>query len=87
MPAVYNIKWGDAPASAVYCGRGTKYGNPFVLGYMWRGKRMTRDVVCDRYEKEVLPHLDVSELQGRDLLCHCKPLRCHCDPILKKANP
>jgi hypothetical protein len=86
MPAVYNIKWGDAPAGAVYCGRGTKYGNPFVIGYMWRGKRMTREVALTRFFMEVLPNLDVSELRGKDLLCHCAPLRCHCDFILEKAN-
>lgn len=50
------------------------------------GIPMTRDVVCDRFEVEVLPYLDVSELRGFHLLCYCKPERCHGDLILKKAN-
>jgi hypothetical protein len=52
----------------------------------WRGKRLTRDMACDLFEQHVLPTLDVSELRGKDLLCHCVPLRCHCTPILRKAN-
>jgi len=68
-------------ANAVFCGRGGAWGNPFVMG-----KDGTRDEVCDKFEKETLPTLDVSLLRGRDLLCFCKPLRCHCDSILRKAN-
>ena len=68
-------------SQAVFCGRGGPWGNPFVMG-----KDGTRDEVCDRFEKEVLPDLDVSILRGRDLLCFCKPARCHCDSILRKAN-
>jgi hypothetical protein len=89
VPRVYNSKNGDGPLSARYCGRGTPYGNPFVIGGWWpaKGRRMTRDDVCDRFECEVLPKLDVSELRGLDLECHCAPLRCHCDSIIRKANP
>lgn len=80
-PAVYNKHHKMAPADAVYCGRGSPYGNPFIIGV-----HGTRDEVCDRFEKEILPTLDVSALRGRDLVCFCKPKRCHCDPILVKAN-
>ena len=70
------------PDDAVYCGRGSKWGNPFVIedGYM------RRDMVCDLFERYILPSLDVSELRGKDLVCFCTPLRCHCDALLKKAN-
>ena len=87
-PKVYNRLWGDAPASARYCGRGTPWGNPFVIGAWWPAKRrrMSRDDVCDRFRDEILPTLDVSELRGVDLECNCAPLRCHCDDILRKAN-
>lgn len=47
---------------------------------------MTRDTVCDRFEQEILPKLDVRELKGKHLLCYCAPQRCHCDAILRKAN-
>ena len=67
--------------NAVYIGRGSLYGNPFIIS-----KHTTRDEVCDKFEKEILPLLDVSSLRGRDLVCFCAPLRCHGDAILKKAN-
>lgn len=71
---------------AIYCGRGSDYGNPFKIGDLWNGKPMTRDVVCDRFEKEILPTLHVSHLRDHNLICFCKPKRCHCDAILEKAN-
>lgn len=66
---------------AVYCGRGSPYGNPFIIG-----KDGDRDEVCDKFERYILPNLDVSPLYGKDLVCFCKPKRCHCDSILKKVN-
>jgi hypothetical protein len=89
IPRVYNIDRGDAPAYARYCGRGTPWGNPFVIGGWWPAKqrRMTRDDVCDRFRDEILPNLDVQPLRGYDLECHCVPLRCHCMDIIRKANP
>ena len=81
MPKVLNIRHKPTPPNAKYCGRGSPYGNPFVIG-----KDGTRDDVCDKFEAEVLPTLDVSALRGFDLLCYCAPKRCHCDAILTKAN-
>lgn len=80
-PRVWNVAAGNFPRDAVYIGRGSKYGNPYLIG--WHG---TRDEVCDRFERHILPSLDVSALRGCDLLCHCAPARCHGDSILKKAN-
>lgn len=81
MCKVYNKYHGTAPEGAVYIGRGSPYGNPFILN-----KHGNRGEVCDKFEKEILPTLDVSDLKGCDLVCFCKPLRCHGDSILKKAN-
>lgn len=81
MPAVFNIYHRNAPADAVYVGRGSPYGNPFKIG-----EHGTRDEVCDRFESEVLPTLDVSALRGKDLVCFCAPKRCHADALLRKAN-
>jgi hypothetical protein len=82
MPKVLN-KWkiDKITKEDVYCGRGSPYGNPFVIG-----RDGTRDDVCDRFEKEILPSLDVSALRGKNLVCFCAPKRCHCDAILAKAN-
>lgn len=66
------------PGNAVYIGRGTPWGNPFVIG-----RDGNRDQVCDRFEREVLPTLDLTPLIGRDLVCWCHPLRCHGDSILR----
>lgn len=86
MPRVLNKKTDGWSVNTVYCGRGSPYGNPFPIGQPWNGVPMDRDTVCDRFEREILPTLDVSELKGKDLVCFCAPKRCHCDSILKKAN-
>lgn len=82
MPKVLNKhRTSIMPPNAVYCGRGSPYGNPFVIG-----RDGDRDTVCDRFEREILPTLDVTALRGKNLLCFCAPKRCHCDAILIKAN-
>ncbi len=70
-----------APRGAVYVGRGSPWGNPFRIGVDG-----DRDQVIDRYEREVLPTLDVTPLRGKHLVCHCAPLRCHADSLLSRAN-
>lgn len=81
MPAVYNKHHRNAPPGAVYCGRGSPWGNPYVIG-----RDGTRDNVCDLFESHVLPTLDLAPLRGKDLVCFCKPSRCHCDALLREAN-
>jgi hypothetical protein len=80
-PRVFNLYNPECPADAVYCGRGSAYGNPFVIG-----RDGDRDAVCDKFDAKVLPTLNVSPLRGKNLKCFCKPARCHCDSILRKAN-
>lgn len=80
-PRVLNIYKDKTHPNSVYCGRGSPWGNPFKIGI-----HGTRDEVCDKFDREVLPTLDVSSLRGKDLVCFCAPKRCHCDSILKKAN-
>jgi hypothetical protein len=72
---------GVIPPNAKYIGRGSPYGNPFVIGV-----HGTREQVIARFCEEILPTLDVSSLRGCDLICFCKPKACHGDPILIKAN-
>lgn len=88
MPNVHNKYHGTAPSDAVYIGRGSPYGNPFVIGkpHPDTGQPMTRDDVCDLFESRVLPKIDVSVLAGKDLICFCKPKRCHGDSLLNAAN-
>lgn len=80
-PKVYNKRRDVVPDAAVYVGRGSPYGNPFK-----RGVDGTRTQVIDRFVREILPDLDVSELVGKDLVCYCKPKRCHGDYIMEKIR-
>ena len=86
MPTVYNKSRGFVPRDAVYVGRPTKWGNPFVLG-----KDGDRDTVIAKYEawlksKPALVEAARRELCGRDLVCWCAPLRCHADVLMAIAN-
>lgn len=70
----------------MYIGRGSPYGNPFVIG-----KDGDRDSVCDKFEtylsnNEALMDSVVKNLVGKDLVCFCAPARCHGDILLKLAN-
>ncbi len=87
-PQVHNKHHNTAPPDAIYIGRGSPYGNNFIIGqpHPYTDKPMTRDDVCDLYEQYTLPHIDTSKLTGKDLVCYCKPKRCHGDSLLKAAN-
>lgn len=78
MVKVHNKYHNTAPADAVYIGRGSPWGNPFIIG-----KDGDRDEVCDRFEKEILPVLDLEPLRGKSLVCFCAPKRCHGHSIIK----
>lgn len=85
-PRVFNKYHSNARADAVYIGRGSAWGNPYVID-----DRMDRDTVCDLYQEYIDRHPELipiikKELRGKDLLCFCKPKRCHGDILLKIAN-
>ncbi len=69
----------------VYIGRGSIWGNPFVMG-----KDGTRDEVVAKYRWyfEHSPSLRsrVHELQGKRLGCFCKPAACHGDVLAEAAD-
>lgn len=81
MPTLYNYRRVGCPPGAVRIDRGTPYGNPFVVG-----RDGTREQCIARFEREILPTLDVSALRGKDLVCFCAPLPCHGNSIMAKAN-
>lgn len=84
-PRVLNKKTDRIPPGAIYCGRPSLFGNPFVIG-----RDGTRPEVIAKYERwimqqaQLLTRLD--RLRGRDLVCWCAPLACHCDVLLRLAN-
>lgn len=84
MCRVLNKRHAGVPARAIYISRGSKWGNPFVIGR--DGDRMA---VIARYERwltdqhQLLRALD--ELRGCDLVCWCAPLACHGDLLKRLA--
>ena len=72
----------DQLAKAVYVGRPTKWGNPFVIG-----RDGDRAEVIRRYRLWIgTQRLDARELAGKDLVCWCAPEPCHADVLLEMAN-
>lgn len=83
-PVVFNLKTmspGAAEDNDVYIGRGSKWGNPFIIG-----RDGTREEVVEKYfyhaarSPELLRSLP--ELTGKRLLCFCKPEECHGDVLV-----
>lgn len=74
----------------VYIGRGTPWGNPFVIGQ----NGDTRETVIDKFRKyfgsDILSdpskHSGLMSLRGKRLGCHCKPAACHGDIIAEYLN-
>ena len=85
---VLNKKNGKIPVHAVYIGRPSVFGNPFVVGRdgdrkevieeytLWLKRKIHRDEVF--FDQ-------VRSLFGRDLVCWCSPLPCHGD-VLREAS-
>lgn len=79
------------PKEAIYVGRGSPYGNIFVIG-----QDGTRDEVIDKYEvlvRQAIINKDPTILEAfkklnKDsiLLCYCRPHRCHAEVIEKLWN-
>lgn len=86
MARVLNSRHGRPPRDAIYIGRPSKWGNPFVIG-----RDGTRDDVVRKYQEWLLAQPNLvsaarQELRGRDLLCFCAPLACHGDVLLELAK-
>jgi hypothetical protein len=84
MPRVLNKKTHGLPTGAVYIGRPSKWGNPFVIG-----KHGSRAEVIARFERYLLASplmASLHELRGKDLVCWCAPCACHGDVLVRLAN-
>lgn len=69
----------------VYIGRPSKWGNPFVVGK--HGQRGECVVLFEKYlEKEPALLAALKELQGKTLVCYCKPSACHGDVLARLVN-
>lgn len=69
----------------VYIGRGSIWGNPFVLHH-----ESDRELVISQYRRYLwdciktgkLKRKDFENLEGKKLGCFCKPKKCHGDIIV-----
>lgn len=73
-------------SGAVYVGRPSPFGNPFVIG-----RDGDRAAVIARYETWLRSQPDLverarRELRGRDVACWCAPAACHGDVLIRIAN-
>ena len=85
IPKVCNKYHNTARQGAVYIGRGSPYGNPFVIG-----KDGSREEVIRKYDEYLRGSPDLMaalpELRGKVLGCWCAPKPCHGDVLVKMAN-
>lgn len=71
-----------ANANAEYIGRGSVWGNPFIIG-----KDGDRDLVIRKFQAYAEWRLSkepdwLEPLRGKDLSCYCAPQACHGDVII-----
>jgi len=81
MNRVY--KQGKNPKDAIYIGRGSIYGNPFIMG-----KDGDRKTVVNKFYHYALWRLSrepnwLDGLKDKDLVCYCHPALCHGDIIIR----
>ena len=98
---VKRIRGKKMPPNTKYVGRGSRYGNPYIIGqpHPSTGSPMTREQVIDLYEayinREIAEgRLSLSPLKGVNHACWChtwdglppNPRYCHADITLELAN-
>ncbi len=85
MTRVLNKRVDGMPPGAVYIGRPSIWGNPFVIG-----KDGSRNAVIAKYEAWLLSQsslvTELAQLRGKDVVCWCAPACCHGDVLVRLAN-
>jgi hypothetical protein len=80
--SVIHIRNKRNTSDEVYIGRGSKWGNPFVIGASG-----DRETVIRRYKEYILKNDKLlnclDELKGKTLVCYCKPRACHGDVLIE----
>lgn len=70
----------------VYIGRGSDFGNPYVIGVDGDRDEVInkyREYFYNRIDKDPSFKLRVEGLRGKTLACFCKPKSCHGDVIIE----
>ncbi len=86
MPKVLNQKKDKIPEDAVYIGRPSIFGNPYIVGIDG-----SRTEVIEKYRRYLALNTSLREevikqLKGKDLVCWCSPKQCHGDVLIDIAN-
>ena len=80
------------PANAIYVGRPTVWGNPYLVGSkLMNGETLTAEKAVELYEQHLADNFSEGDirhcLHDKDLACWCaldEP--CHADVLLRIAN-
>jgi hypothetical protein len=69
----------------IYCGRPSRFGNPYVVGIDGTRKEVIKKFRDNPESKMLIKRLfkSIRELEQENILlgCYCSPLPCHCDVI------
>lgn len=83
------VHWNDRPEGSIYIGRGTPFGNPYVVNQaVSRAEAIARyrEYFYAKLERDPAFSILLERLRGRVLACHCKPMDCHGDVIAEYLN-
>ena len=93
MVRILNKRTDLIPHDAVYVGRPGPFGNPFIIGAMHNGVKITRDSAVDLHRDWIMHsdagkalHHIIKHQRGKDWVCWCAPRRCHCEVLAEIAN-
>ena len=76
------IKYASEKNIGFYCGRGTIYGNKYVMKDESERDKVVRAYWLDiKHGRTHLKEKDFRVLIGKALVFWCTPLRCHCDAL------
>jgi len=87
MTQVIHIR--DKRPGDVYIGRGSPFGNPFILdkdGSRAEVIKLFKEYFYTRLRKSPEFASQVKSLKGKRLACYCKPKACHGDIIAEYLN-
>lgn len=74
------------PRHTTYIGRGSPFGNPFIVGVHGERGECIDMFIAERSKDPKFIALVKQRLKNRHLGCHCKPRRCHGDWLFEVAN-
>lgn len=79
-------EWDRSNPDHVYIGRGSPYGNPFVIGTDGDREDVIRLFEVYVGERPELRKLIKRRLKDKTLVCYCKPKACHGDVCAEIAD-